>query len=97
MFSILPKEKETLRAECDRMNKKMAESIQEIQKLENVNLSSSRLSLSEGKGSIDRRASAHKKEIERIKEDLSMTQDHLRIATDTNSLLQVNCLILECV
>eukprot|EP00112_Aurelia_sp_Birch-Aquarium-sp1_P013441 Seg2852.2 transcript_id=Seg2852.2/GoldUCD/mRNA.D3Y31 product="hypothetical protein" protein_id=Seg2852.2/GoldUCD/D3Y31 len=67
----------------------MTESIQEIQKLENINLSSSRLSLSEGKGTIDRRTSAHRKEMDRVKEDLAMTQDHLRIATDTNSLLQL--------
>ena len=74
----------------------MAESIEEIKKLENEK--SSR----EAHGNTERRPHGSSKELERVKEDLRMTQDYLRIATDTNSLLQVsgadvenyeNCLI----
>ena len=61
----------------------MAESIEEIRRLE------SDKSLRESHGTVDRRSSGSSKELERVKEDLKMTQDHLRIATDTNSLLQV--------
>ena len=83
-YSYFLKEKESLETECRRLDKKMAESIEEIKKLE-VGKSSR-----EGHGTMDKRLQGNTKELERVKEDLKMTQDHLRIATDTNSLLQVS-------
>ena len=77
-------EKESLKTECRRLDKKMAESIEEIKKLE------SEKSPRDGHSTIDRRPQGNTKELERVKEDLKMTQEHLRIATDTNSLLQVS-------
>ncbi len=38
---------------------------------------------------LNRRLSGSNKEVERVKSDLKMTQEYLRIATDTNSELQV--------
>ena len=62
----------------------MAESIEEIKKLESEKLSR------EAHVNTERRPHGGSKELERVKEDLRMTQDYLRIATDTNSLLQVS-------
>ena len=72
--------------ECSRLDKKMAESIEEIKRLEKDHTT--------GRSAIDRKSSGPK-DAERVREDLKMTQEHLRIATDTNSLLQVNLAFLE--
>jgi len=82
-ISELKKEKGSLEVECRRLDKKMAESIEEIKKLE------SEKSSREAHGNTERRPHGSSKELERVKEDLRMTQDYLRIATDTNSLLQL--------
>ncbi|XP_065063418.1 uncharacterized protein LOC135689975 isoform X1 [Rhopilema esculentum] len=76
----ISKEKDVLKIECSRLDKKMAESIEEIRRLEKDHTT--------GRSTIDRKSSGPK-DLERVREDLKMTQEHLRIATDTNSLLQL--------
>ena len=45
--------------------------------------------LSKDNSFSDRRQSGSNRELDRVKSDLKMTQEYLRIATDTNTELQV--------
>eukprot|EP00794_Sanderia_malayensis_P012034 gene12034-13276_t len=76
-------EKDALKKDLDRLNNQMLALMEERQKLEEE-------AQCRDKGiTVDRRQSAGSREIERIKTDLKTTQEYLRIATDTNTELQL--------